>query len=341
MIPGGISIYRKVNDMTVQMTIIGLGRIGASLGLAMAEQGKDLLRIGNDIQPSVLRRAKEINAVDEVCENLAASVKEADIVILALPVHQLRQTLDVIADELKEHVVLLDTSPCKEAVAGWMKGIMAHRCSYAGIYPAINPRYLQEAERGIESAHADLFQKGLMAIAAPPEMAGEAIQLAADLAEMVGAVPFFSSPGEVDGILSATHLMPQLTSTALANSITESAGRIDRQKLTGHSFTASTSLLGYEESPELAQSAYLGRENTVCCIDHLIEELEALRKMLLADDSGELDEYLGRVQKNHAKWRQGRWGGNSISEEAGGMEFPRKGDAIRHMFIGVRAGKKK
>ena len=43
--------------MSVQITLIGLGQIGASIGLALAEQKELLQRMGHDKDPSVARQA--------------------------------------------------------------------------------------------------------------------------------------------------------------------------------------------------------------------------------------------------------------------------------------------
>ena len=72
--------------MTVQVTILGLGQIGASIGLALGEH-KDLVRrIGNDTEPKIARRAEKMGAIDHVIFNLPSAVRHADLVILALPV---------------------------------------------------------------------------------------------------------------------------------------------------------------------------------------------------------------------------------------------------------------
>ena len=72
--------------MTVQITILGLGQIGTSIGLALNEH-KDLVRrIGNDADNNIARQAEKMgSAIDQVIFNLPSAVRQADLVILAPP----------------------------------------------------------------------------------------------------------------------------------------------------------------------------------------------------------------------------------------------------------------
>ena len=88
--------------MTVQITIIGLGQIGSSIGLALKARNVNVHLMGHDKDPQVAREAQKVGAVDEIKHNLPASVRDAKIVILALPLGGIRETLEVIAPDLQE-----------------------------------------------------------------------------------------------------------------------------------------------------------------------------------------------------------------------------------------------
>ena len=71
--------------MTVNITIIGLGQIGASIGLALASHKDQVTLTGHDKSPAIAREAHKLGAVDKINFNLPASVEGANVVILALP----------------------------------------------------------------------------------------------------------------------------------------------------------------------------------------------------------------------------------------------------------------
>jgi prephenate dehydrogenase len=105
-------------NMTIQITIVGLGQIGASVGLALGKRRSDIRRVGHDKSLETAKKAQQIGAVDDMKINLPAAVREANIVLLSLPVNEIRATLEVIAPDLLEGVVVMGTTPVQESVAG-------------------------------------------------------------------------------------------------------------------------------------------------------------------------------------------------------------------------------
>ena len=88
--------------MSVQITIVGLGQIGSSIGLALKAHDVDVHRVGHDKDPQAAKEAQKAGAVDDVKYNLPASVRDANIVILALPLAGIRETLEIIAPDLQD-----------------------------------------------------------------------------------------------------------------------------------------------------------------------------------------------------------------------------------------------
>jgi prephenate dehydrogenase len=184
--------------MPIQITIIGLGQIGASIGLALADKKDLVLRMGHDKEPGMAKKAEKLGAVDKTNYNLPASVREADIVVLALPFDAIRETLEFIGPDLKDGSVVMDTGVVKGPVFEWAKKYIPEGRYYVGLVPALNPACVHEMKAGIDAARADLFQKSVFGIAAPGGTPGEAVKLAADLVRLLGAEPMFMEQVEVD-----------------------------------------------------------------------------------------------------------------------------------------------
>ena len=62
--------------MTSQITIIGLGQIGASIGWALEKYKGDILRVGHDKNMTAAKDAQKLGAVDKVIRNLPNSVQD-------------------------------------------------------------------------------------------------------------------------------------------------------------------------------------------------------------------------------------------------------------------------
>jgi len=302
--------------MAIQITIIGLGQIGASIGLALAERKDSIERVGHDIDPGVAKQAQKLGAVDRIEYNLPRSVEKADVVLLAIPVDQMRDTLGFISADLKEGCVVLDTAPVKEAVAVAAGELIPAQRHYVGLVPVINPKYLHETTAGLQAAHADLFQDGLLAIVTPPGVASDAVKLAADLARLVGATPMFFDIVELDSLMAATHLLPLLMSAAVLSSTVDQPGWIEARKVAGRAFAEVTGPFQHLYSPEaLSSSLVSDRTNMLRVLDGAISQLQQWRDDIESEDTAALLAGIQRARAGRVLWWQQRSEANWAAEE--------------------------
>lgn len=327
--------------MTIQMTIVGLGQIGASVGLALGDHRELVRRIGHDRDFGVAKHAEKMGAVDKVMVNLPSAVREADIVLLALPLDQIQDTLGVIKEDLEEGVVVMDTGPVKEVVAGWAVEILPPKRYYVGLTPVINPAYLHEVDTGLNAAHPDLFRKGLIGIVAPPRTPSEAIKLAADLTQLLGATPYFADLLEIDGLMAATHTLPQLMAAALINATVGQPGWREGRKVAGRSYAETTLSITHPTEPATLQAAALfGRENVVRVLDGLIASLQSIRDDVHAQDVKALDECLARARYDREQWLKQRTAANWLEEDLPPTETPTASETFGRL-LGLRKKKEK
>jgi prephenate dehydrogenase len=311
--------------MPVKLTIIGLGKIGASVGLALAAHTDKLVRTGHDRRPEIAQKAKSRGAVDRIDYNLPASVEGADAVLLALPADQIRATLGFIAQDLREGVVIFDTSPIKTQVAAWVRELLPPGRHYVGLTPAFGPAAVQAEGTGLEAAQADLFQGGLVAVAAPSGTPGEALELATGVVTLLGAKPYFADLAELDGLMATAHLLPQLAAAALVETTTSQPGWGDARKLAGRPYAqASEPILAQDDPATLAAAALANRENTLHALDGLIAALQSLRETLAGEDAAGLQSRLEAARQARAGWWQERSSGEW--EKGSQQDLPRPGD---------------
>ena len=325
--------------MTVQITIVGLGQIGTSAGLALAEHASLLQRVGHDKDPEVARQAQKMGAVDEVKFNLPSAVREAKIVLLSLPVHEMRATLETIALDLPEGAVVLDTAPVKEPVAMWAQEILPQGRYYVGLVPAINPQYLHRNELGVGAATADFFQNSLISLNTLPGTPEEAVKLATDLIHLLGATPLYGDMVETDGLMSSTHLVPQLMAVALLNAIVDQPGWNDARKLAGRPFAMLTSAAAYQDGYEaLTEAALLNQKNVTRVLDTVIGLLEGLRQDIAEGDREGVSERIEQALVGHERWLTERFSGDWLQREKPNLsELP---SVWERMFVGSRKKKK-
>ncbi len=297
--------------MTTEFTIIGLGQIGTSIGLALANQKPPIHRTGNDLVPELGQRAQKMGAIDQVVFNIPRSVKTADVVILACPVDELRENLKAIAGDLRPGTVVVNTSQVHVAIEAWAKEILPADRHFVSVTPTLNPAYLADTTAGPEAAHADLFNGALMIITTPMGTHPDALRLASDLVSLLGGKPYFADAIEADGLLAASHTLPELMAAALVNATVDEPGWIEGRKLAGQAYTAMTGpLLNLDENKAFGTTALLNRDNVLHTIDNLIRALYDLRAHIENQDSQALQKLLAHALEGRNKWWAERSKGN-------------------------------
>jgi prephenate dehydrogenase len=315
--------------MAVKITIIGMGQIGASIGLALANHKELVYRIGHDRDYQVARLAEKMGVVDRISHNLPSSVKDSDIVLLALPADQIYDTLELIASELKEDAVVMDTAPVKETTVQWVQELLPAGRHYVGLTPVINPVYLYNREKGIESAQAELFHSGLIVIVAPTRTPSEAIKLASDLTRLLGSMPLFADPVEIDSLMASTHILPQLMAVALLNMTVDQPGWQEARKIAGRGYAQVTAPVGEMDDPAaLCSAALYGRDNVLRVLGSLIAALQSIRLDLQEDDREALTERMERAYSGRERWWKERQRADWAGEELPQSDEPARSSSV-------------
>jgi prephenate dehydrogenase len=327
--------------MAVQITIIGLGQIGASMGLALAPHKELIHRVGHDRDYRVARLAEKMGVVDKISHNLPNSVKDSDIVLLALPTDQIRDTLELIASDLKADAVIMDTTPVKETMVRWTQELLPDGCHYVGLTPVINPNYLLNQKSGIEAAQADLFHSGMVVIVSPPRTPSEAVKLASDLTRLLGSMPLFADPVEIDSLMAATHILPQLMSAALINITIDQPGWHEARKIAGRGYAEVTAPIGEMDDPEaLSSAAIYGSENVLRVIDSLVAALQSIRQDIQQEQREMLTERLERAASGRERWWKERQKADWAGEELPQTKEPARPSNVLGNLLGFGSRRK-
>ena len=321
--------------MSVQITIVCLGQIGSSIGLALKAREVNVHRVGHDKDPQAGKEAQRIGAVDDVKYNLPSSVREAKIVILALPLAEVRETLRVIAPDLQEGTLVLDTAPSKATVATWAKELLPGGRYYIGLTPAINPEYLHGTEFGVKAARADLFEKGVMVVNAPMGTPGNVFNLTMELVGLLGAMPLLMDTTEADGIYSGMHVLPQLAAAALLDMTVDRPGWQEARKIAGRPYASVTAGAAYHDDVlSLAETALENRENVVRLLNAYITSLINLRDEIDDNDRESVLTRLSGAWKGRVRWLDERVAAEWLKGEAQQIDAPSFGDRVNQMLFG-------
>ncbi len=205
-----------------QVTIIGTGLIGGSLGLALRKRHLARRVIGCDRAP-VLERAIECGAIEAGSPNPADAVHGSDLVILATPVIAILDLIERLAPSLPARTLVTDVGSTKaEIVARAAKsfGRTAGQRFLAG-HPMAGKEHA-----GVEFADADLFEGAAWLFTPLPRqnphagLCGEFVYCA----EKMGARVAMLNPADHDRFCAWVSHLPQMISTALAATLVDEFG---------------------------------------------------------------------------------------------------------------------
>ena len=265
-----------------RITIIGVGLIGGSWGLALKKRGFRSKITGCD-RASVLERARALGAIDDGEESPARAVSESDLVIVATPVGAVLDLLPVLKRAVPPRALITDTGSTKQMICRRAQEALGSEPRFLGGHPMAG-----KERSGIEQAGANLFEGATYALTplSDQDLNDARLRTFSALVQAVGARPLVVEAAAHDRAVAFLSHLPQLVATGLAGLIVERADFLPLE----------LSAAGLFDMTRLAESPYavwrdICLTNTgdiQAALDALIEKLEDM-KVHLSDRELEHD----------------------------------------------------
>ncbi len=139
--------------MTKTVFLIGTGLIGGSIALAI-KQEHDVKIIGYDINIEQAKKARQLNVIDEVAEQIQGAAEVADLIILASPVEETVKIMKQLASyKLKDQVLITDVGSTKRNIMELANELWNGDVTFIGGHPMAGSH-----KTGVESAKAHLLE---------------------------------------------------------------------------------------------------------------------------------------------------------------------------------------
>jgi prephenate dehydrogenase len=205
-----------------QITIIGTGLIGGSLGLALRKKRFGGRIVGCD-RESTLHRARARGAIDDGNTNPGDAVQGSQVVVLATPVLAIVDLIERLGPALPAKTLLTDVGSTKAAVVE--RALKVFGKAAGKRFLAGHPMAGKELS-GVDYADADLFQKAVWFLSPLPGqnlnegLFGEFTGWIDQLGSRIAMLP----AEEHDRLCAWISHVPQMISTALAAALVEEFG---------------------------------------------------------------------------------------------------------------------
>ena len=205
-----------------QITIIGNGLIGGSLGLAIKAAGSDAKIIGCDRQP-VLDRAKAMRAIDLGSADPMEAIQGSDLIVLATPVGSIIDLIERIGPLAARDSLITDVGSTKKEIVERARAVFGDQAArrFLGGHPMAGKEH-----GGIENAESKLFLNAVWLLIPQPGQSldeGKAKEYYLML-EKIGARLLKLDAGPHDRLCAWISHLPQMISTALAATLVDEFG---------------------------------------------------------------------------------------------------------------------
>lgn len=270
--------------MINRLALIGVGLIGGSLARALRDAGHVGEVIGYGRSLANLQRAADLGVVDRVETSLSASVRDADMVVLATPVGSMAEILATIAPYLASDAVITDVGSVKGKIAVAARTALGKKL--AGFVPG-HP--IAGTERtGVEASFSSLFVGRRVVLTPLPETTSAAVERVRVMWQAAGAEVVSMSVEHHDAVLAATSHLPHLLAYALVDML----ARLDDSREI-FSYAAG----GFRDFTRIASSdpvmwrdiSLANRDAIVNMLKKYRKEVDSLIAMVSAGDGGKLE----------------------------------------------------
>lgn len=274
-----------------RVAIIGLGLLGSSIGLALRERAPGIATSGFDANPKVRTRAEELGLVSQVCDSPAEAVRDADLVVLCVPVGAMRDAAAAIAQALPEHAIVSDVGSSKQSVAAALAETLPGRC----VIPAHPVAGTEES--GPEAGFATLFV-GRWCILTPPDDAdAQSLEALSNFWAGLGAKVEVMDAAHHDLVLAVTSHIPHLIAFTIVGTASdlEDVTRSEVIKYSAGGFRDFTRIAASD--PVMWRDVFLNnREAVLEMLGRFTEDLTALQRAIRSGDGETLHDLFSRTR---------------------------------------------
>ena len=208
-----------------QITILGVGLIGASLALSCRQRKLVGHIVGFGRNAANLKNAQERNIIDSGSTDLKTAVEGSDLIILCTPVGVLVERVREMVPFLLDGCIITDAGSVKGPMVDKIDTLLPNTLRYVGAHPIAGGE-----QSGLEAARADLLTDAKCIITPTANTQTEALERVTEFWSEVGMQTLTMDAHEHDTVFGALSHLPHVVAYALMNTVanvkTESYGDI-------------------------------------------------------------------------------------------------------------------
>jgi prephenate dehydrogenase len=199
--------------MINKLAIIGIGLIGGSLARALRESGYVREIVGFSRTLATVQEAIRLGVIDRAAVSVVDTVREADVVVIAVPIGGMLDVFALLAEGLADRAIVTDVGSVKGSVIAGARPVLGAK--FRRFVPG-HPLAGTE-DSGLAASTGDLFRGRRTILTPEPETDADAVERVRALWHAAGAEVVTMSASAHDEILAASSHLPHLIAYALVD----------------------------------------------------------------------------------------------------------------------------
>jgi len=281
-----------------KITVIGVGLLGGSIGLAVKRRRLARQTAGFVRRAARLRECEKAGAVDLATMDLLAAVWDADLVILCAPLAQMRPLAERMLPALKPGAIVTDVGSVKAGVVRELEILIAKAgAHFVGSHP------MAGAEKtGVNAARADLFVNTVCVVTPTQKTNRAALKKVRQFWMAVGSRVLELTPAAHDALVSRSSHLPHVLAATLANLVLNPAQPGVQAAVCANGFRDATRIAS--GSPEMWRDiALANRKNLDRSLDAFVAELNKFQRALKKSDANVIAKFFETAKQRRDDWQ--------------------------------------
>jgi prephenate dehydrogenase len=282
-----------------RITLVGVGLLGGSLGLALKKRGLADSVTGYVRRKPSIQECKQMGAVDDCTLDLEEAVTGADLIILCTPIAQMRALVEQMLPALEPGAVITDVGSVKASVVGDLENPIKNAAAYfVGSHPMAGSE-----KTGVAAARADLFVNAICVITPTRKSNRGAVRQVERLWRGVGSRLLRLTPEAHDKLVSRSSHLPHVIAAQLANFVLKPDSPEAQALLCANGFRDTTRIAS--GSPEMWRDIVLAnRAKLLGALDSFGRELQRFRRLLKRGDARAVSSFFMEAKRRRDEWAQ-------------------------------------
>lgn len=279
-----------------KVTLIGVGLLGGSLGMALKHRALAKNVTGYVRRAESVDEVVKCQAADAATCNLLEAADGADLIVFCTPLAQMKPLCEQMLPALGKDAIVTDVGSVKACVTQELDPLVKKAgASFVGSHPMAGSEKM-----GVCAARADLFENAICVVTASAKSKSAA--RIEELWKSVGARPLRMTAAQHDELVSRSSHLPHVVAAELANYVLSPSLPKEQALLCAGGFRDTTRIAS--SSPEMWRDiAFANRANLSKVLGVFIDDLRELKHSLDAGDPGAIEEFFRQAKERRDKWR--------------------------------------